>query len=98
MHFTIQLRGEIGHQLVKVPNGSYQSIHDLTSPTQPMNTCEQIRPQHWGLHHLLFSNSDVGSLTSPTIFHIIVLLLEMHHTCIKTYVLLLLLLIWYEEM
>ena len=31
-----------------------------------MNTCEQARPQHWGLRPLLFSNSHVGSLTSPT--------------------------------
>ena len=29
--------------------------------------CEQARPQHRGLRPLLgFSNSDVGSLTSPT--------------------------------
>ena len=31
-----------------------------------MNTCEQARPQHRGLRPLLFSNSDVCSLTSPT--------------------------------
>ena len=68
MRFTIQLRGEIGRQLVKVDaSGSrYQSIHDLTPPTQPKNTCEQARPQHRRLRPLLFSNSDVGSLMFPT--------------------------------
>ena len=59
---------EIRRQLVKVPmHGScYQSIPDLTPPTQPMDTCEQARPQHQGLHPLLFSNSDMGFLTSST--------------------------------
>ena len=60
----IQLSGEIGCQLVKAPMAAatlYQSIHDLTPPTQPMNTCKQAR--HRGLPPLLFWNSVVGSLT-----------------------------------
>ena len=66
---SLQLRGEIRCQLVKAPMAAatlYQSIRDLTPPTQPMNTCDQARPQHWGLCPLLFLNSDVGSLMSPT--------------------------------
>ena len=39
MRFTIQLRGEIGHQLVKGAYDSrYQSIHDFTS-TYPTHEC-----------------------------------------------------------
>ena len=62
MRFTIQLRGEIGHQLVKAPMAAAISLFMITT----MNTCEQARPQQRGLRPLLFSNSDVGSLTSPT--------------------------------
>ena len=56
MRFTIQLRGEIGRQLVKAPMEAAISPF-MISPTQPMNTFEQARPQHKGLRPLLLSNT-----------------------------------------
>ena len=59
MRFTITTQGWDRTSACKGACGSHYQ-------TQPMNTCEQARPQHRGLCPLLFSNSDVGSLTSPT--------------------------------
>lgn len=59
---TIQVRGWDRLSVCKTSSSSgYQSIDDLTPPTQPMSTYEQTWPQHQGLGSLLFANCDVSS-------------------------------------
>ena len=66
MRFTIQLN-DIGHQLVKAPMAAAISpfMISLTHPTHEyMWTGQTTAPGTTSLS-VLFSNSDVGSLTSP---------------------------------